>query len=151
MTAPVRHLDRLRAERLHGLVQTRLQGYATQPEQRANYTGLALQLPHWLRHNGLRLTLQYLDFRASPKGRDSGAARDLIDDWLESPGANYQGWHLQGYTAGGTCPSAGRDYRHASRLALLEADWLRRFVQSEDDFPVAQASPDVDADPDLAG
>lgn len=155
MSVAARHLDRLRAARLHGLVQRRAVQAA--PEVWADYTKHLEILPQLLRHNGLGHTVAYLRLLADRNGRDSQAARDLIADWLESPAGNHHGWHLQAWTSagpGGTSAAgagnpvdARAEYRHASRLALREADWLRRFVQS---VPVAQdaapARPDDDDD-----
>lgn len=160
MTAPSRHLDRLRARRLHGLVQRRAEQAAS--GLWSEYAELVGALPHLLRHNGLRRTVDYLRLLADPRGRDSQAARDLIDDWLHSAEGNHLGWHLQGWISGGeglrAVDAAGSpvdhrvEYRRASRLALREADWLRRFVQSVPDaleMTLAHGGADVDADDDM--
>jgi CRISPR/Cas system CMR-associated protein Cmr5 small subunit len=138
MKIPPRHLDRLRAQRLHGIV---LQRHATTQDDEVwtAYVGLVERLPQLLRNHGLRLTIDYLAVLDGRGGSAAAAARALREDWLITPGQNHDGWHLQGWYGAGTSGpgDAGPDvvderseYRRASRLALAEADWLRRFATS---------------------
>lgn len=124
------HLDRLRARRLHTLVQQRSLNCGIGSTTWADYKNLAGALSHLLRHNGLEQTVAYLEMLAAPNGRASNAAGELVADWLQSSTETDDGWHLQSYSRFTNSPDDRAAYRQASRLALREADWLRRFVQS---------------------
>jgi hypothetical protein len=135
MNGPRCHLDRLRAKRLFAVIQARNSIYASSAVdpplvgRRDAYIGLAIDLPFWLRHNGLAHTLDYLGFLAHDSGRNRREAQDLLDDWW-SKLETEQGWHMALMAVKGRYPQDRQAYRQASRLALREADWLDRYVQS---------------------
>ena len=134
MSAPIA-ADVLRSRRMAALVSARWQCYATGNAKaaaslRGAYERLAQRLPHWLRHNGLARTLQYLEFLGAggDNGRDDAAARDLLEDWRNDMRTR-PGLHLAQLRE---IPSPRHDpagYRHASRLALVEAQWLKRAAE----------------------
>jgi CRISPR type III-B/RAMP module RAMP protein Cmr6 len=128
-------INALAAQRIHALILDRAKAYRQAIDGQtlaANYLKLALRLPTWVHHNGLTHTVRYLRSVADNRSGQLGtAAAHLLFDWLESPGQNNEGWHLRDLAAGEACVDYRAAYRVASDLARREADWFKRFAQSE--------------------
>lgn len=143
MTADRQAVTVARHARLRDNVCARSQGYTR--EQRTEYLALCQQLGHWLRHNGLRQTLAYLQMLANPQQtRNKAAARDLLQDWWHHAGNRAVPLSLSMVLATHDATAVtARDYRLASRLALREADVLKRAAVIE--MGVAGAQADTNA------
>lgn len=152
MTADRQAVTVARHARLRDNVCERSRRYADEQRgpDRAEYLALCQQLGHWLRHNGLRQTLAYLQMLADPQQtRNKAAARDLLQDWWHHAGNRAVPLSLSMLlaTPDATAASA-RDYLLSSRLALREADVLKRAAVIEMGIADAQADTNVNAGDD---
>jgi len=136
----------LAAERLFRRMQQRCDAFHRQAdgaEHWARYGELVERLPHLLRHNGLRLSLQYLHRLALARGEVAAGA--LLADWLGTGGA-LTGVHLcHALPAAGATPPTGSAARRLSeRLGAHEAALMKTLwhgVQPPESVGAERAEP----------
>ena len=109
------------------------------PEVFAAYLDHARKLPHWLRHNGLALALEYLGF-VSTERKDAirEGATALLADWGAELGTG-QGLHLAKVLDAKVDPAPPADASEAvarkrliDRLARREAELFKRYAEALD-------------------
>lgn len=114
------------------------------PESKTAYANMAVALPTLIRFNGLRSTLAYLQEKGKEeeKGRDKEGIRNLLEDFLSIRG-DVGGATLRDLLCsdGAKTPlqeilskilsMEGERYRLTTRLAYSQAEWFKRFAESE--------------------
>lgn len=126
-------------DRVFTAVQARANGGA---ESTTAYANMAVELPALIRFNGLRSTLAYLQEKGKEeeKGREKEkeGIRNLLEDFLSIRG-DVGGATLRDLLCSDGAKALlqeilsmeGERYRLITRLAYSQAEWFKRFAESE--------------------